>query len=299
MLTICTPTYNRDRLLNDLYKSLRSQTDKEFEWIVIDDGSTDSTERKVTQWRDSEEGFPIIYIKKSNGGKHTAVNIGIELAHGDYFIIVDSDDYLTKDAVKTIHEEFVKLPCGKYAGLGFNRIFENGDIVGKTFEGEFIDASNFKRTKLGIQGDKAEVFFTNIIKQYRFPVFEGENFLTEAIMWNRIANDGYVLRWINKGFYVCRYQPDGLSMRSGTLKAYNGYSLYIRELLRYREIPTIEKIKWLGVYSFLCHENGISDIQTSTKIEKSVFLIWISRVLYSLKSRGTTNARKNRLRINS
>ena len=297
MLTICTPTYNREYLLHDLYESLKKQTVKDFEWIIIDDGSTDETETTVNSWIRGEKSFPIIYIKKKNGGKHTAVNIGIGQAKGEYFFIVDSDDYLNNNAVEIIHDEFKKLPVGHYAGIGFNRIFENGDVVGKTFNKNYIDASNFERSKYGIQGDKAEVFFTEVIKQYRFPVFENEHFITEAILWNRIAKDGYTIRWINKGFYVCRYQENGLSMNSGTLKSYEGYSLYIKELLSYNEISKIEKLKWLGVYSYLCHQNGISDRKTSSKIEQSIWSVWLSRMLYAIKSRGTINARKKKLRI--
>lgn len=297
MLTICTPTYNREKLLFDLYESLKKQTSKDFEWIIIDDGSTDCTGQKVKVWIEKEKDFPIRYIKKENGGKHTAVNIGIELAAGDYFMIVDSDDFLTNDAVEIIHHEFIKLLPGQFAGIGFNKIFENGDIVGKTFAGEFVDATNFERSKFGIQGDKAEVFFVNVINQYRFPVFKEEHFLTEAIVWNRIAHDGFKFRWINKGVYVCRYQPDGLSMSSGTLKSYNGYSLYIKELMKYKELPFVDKIKWLGVYSYICHKNGISDKKTSEKIDTSLSLVLMSRMLYMVKSRGTKNARKEKLRI--
>lgn len=297
MLTICTPTYNREYLLHDLYKSLCNQTVNDFEWIIIDDGSTDDTEKTVNKWITVRNDFPIIYIKKENGGKHTALNIGIEEAKGDFFIIVDSDDYLSEDAVEIIHREFEKLPEAKYAGIGFNKIFENGDIVGKTFSGIYVDASNLERSKYSIEGDKAEVFFTKVIKKYRFPVFENERFLTEALLWNRIANDGYKIRWINKGFYVCRYQENGLSMNNGDLKSYEGYSLYIKELLTYNQISMIEKIKWLGVYSYLCHQNGISDKETSEKIEISKLLVFFSRILYKLKSIGSENARKKKLRI--
>lgn len=297
MLTICTPTYNREHLLHDLYISLCKQTVNDFEWIIIDDGSTDDTEKTVNKWIAAENEFPIIYIKKENGGKHTAVNIGIEEAKGDYFIIVDSDDYLNEDAVEIIQNEFKKIPDGKYAGIGFNKIFENGDIVGTTFSGNYIDASNLERTKHGIKGDKAEVFFTKVIKKYRFPVFENERFLTEALLWNRIANDGYKIRWINQGFYVCRYQENGLSMDNNSLKSYEGYSLYIKESLTYNEFPIIEKIRGLGVYSFLCHQNGISDKEISKKIDTSKFIVWFSRTLYKIKSRGSINARRKKLRI--
>lgn len=101
-ITVFTPTYNRGKLLYRVYESLQKQTYKDFEWVIVDDGSTDETERIVTELK-NEAKFSIIYKKKKNEGKHIAINEGCRLARGEWFFIVDSDDYLTDDALDTVN----------------------------------------------------------------------------------------------------------------------------------------------------------------------------------------------------
>ena len=98
--TVFTPTYNRAYILPRLYQSLREQTCKDFEWMIVDDGSTDDTGKLVAQWEDQNNGFDIHYYKIQNGGKPRAINFGITKANGDFFFMVDSDDHLTTDAVQ-------------------------------------------------------------------------------------------------------------------------------------------------------------------------------------------------------
>ena len=106
MITVFTPTYNRGNLLNRLYQSLCKQKNKEFEWVIVDDGSTDETSSVIKMIQDKHacENFPIHYYKKENGGKHTAVNMGVQKAHGDLFFIADSDDILPSEALQVVAE---------------------------------------------------------------------------------------------------------------------------------------------------------------------------------------------------
>lgn len=99
MLTIFTPTYNRAHLLPNLYQSLLNQKRVDFEWLIVDDGSTDGTEELVNQWIE-EAVLTIRYFRKENSGKHTAINKGVQLAKGELFLIVDSDDVLAENALK-------------------------------------------------------------------------------------------------------------------------------------------------------------------------------------------------------
>ena len=278
-VTICTPTYNRKACLVKAYNSLLKQTTKDFEWLIIDDGSQDHTDEQVEKWK-KENRIEIRYYLKENGGKHTALNLGIQKARGKYFYILDSDDYLLDNAVEEIIEAFSGLKEGKYAGVGFNRIFEDGKIIGTTFKKNYIDATSLERKKYNINGDKEEVFYTEIIKQYPFPVFEKEKFLTEAIVWNRIAHDGYLLRWVNKPLCVCEYRTDGLSASGNIGKSMEGYSLFIKELLRYDEMSRIEKIRWLGVYSDIAMRHGWNIKKISEKIEAPVVDIVLSAFAY-------------------
>lgn len=100
MITILTPTYNRAKLLQLCFDSLCAQTDFDFEWLIVDDGSTDNTEEVVNGFLTDK--FPVQYVKKQNGGKHTALNAAHPYINGQYVLILDSDDTLTADAVERI-----------------------------------------------------------------------------------------------------------------------------------------------------------------------------------------------------
>ena len=91
MITILTPTFNREGGLRNLWDSLQKQTVKDFEWLIVDDGSTDGTKNLITQLQEKSD-FQIRYIYKSNGGKHTALNVGIQTICSELIFIVDSDD---------------------------------------------------------------------------------------------------------------------------------------------------------------------------------------------------------------
>lgn len=240
-ITVFTATYNRRHLLCKLYESLRRQTSYEFEWLIIDDESTDSTDEIVKKWITKEENFEIRYIKQKHGGKHRALNKGFLEAKGEYFFIVDSDDYLTDDAIETVSEWINQIEEAdeKLAGVAGLRAYENGEINGgipKVNSEGWIDADCFSRSKYNLNGDKAEVFKTDILIKHLLPEFEGEFFVTEDVCWNSIYADNYKLRWFNKKIYICEYLEDGLTRSgmneiNGYLKNYNGYCYYIKQCI--------------------------------------------------------------------
>lgn len=247
LLTICTPTYNRGYLLKRLYHSLRAQTLKLFEWIIIDDGSNDDTKDIVSNFIKEDNEFDIKYFYQNNSGKHVALNKAIGQAMGEYFFIVDSDDWLPNNAVELIFENFKAINNESgFAGIGGLRAYSNKTWIGKTFKGEYLNCSSLQRDKYGIKGDKAEVFYTKVLKQFPFPSFNGENFLTEAVVWYRIANVGYKIRWINQIFYYCEYLDGGLTKtKDKCLKNYQGFKLAVKERLTYKEFSKVKKIKSL------------------------------------------------------
>ena len=104
LLSVITPTYNRGELLKNCFSSLRAQTDDRFEWIIVDDGSTDDTAQIVSGFCNSAPQMHIVYVQKENGGKHTALNAAHPHIRGKYVLILDSDDVLTDDAVAVVLE---------------------------------------------------------------------------------------------------------------------------------------------------------------------------------------------------
>ncbi|MBO5889770.1 MAG: glycosyltransferase family 2 protein, partial [Clostridia bacterium] len=109
MITIFTPTYNRCDLLMKLYESIKNQTVKDIEWIIVDDGSSDDTPNIIDNLIKEENEFEIKYFYKENHGRHTAINRGVEEASGEYFMLVDSDDFLPSNAVENILKMFKKI----------------------------------------------------------------------------------------------------------------------------------------------------------------------------------------------
>lgn len=233
-ITIFTPTYNRAYRLPALYNSLQHQTNKDFEWLIIDDGSSDETESLVKSWL-REQTFPIRYIKQANGGKHRAINKGVQEALGTLFFIVDSDDTLTADAAEQISSAAAEIKENeKLCGVCFRRLnLNSNEMVGPPFPKDGMHASSLDWTyKYHVGGDKAEVVLTDILKKYPFPEFEGEKFVPEALIWNRIA-DSYKMICKNNGIYLCEYLPDGLSagFKRNLKQNPKGFGLFYRETM--------------------------------------------------------------------
>ena len=212
MITVLTPTFNRGGGLQSLWDSLQKQTVKDFEWLVVDDGSTDGTKDLITQLQEKSD-FPIRYIYKSNGGKHTALNVGIQTICSELTFIVDSDDCVTDDAVESILKIHKKYRSqNNICGYAFLRAFPDGKVNGKKFEvnekiGSYIDV----RVNGDDTGaDKAEVFKTHCLKEFPFPEYPNEKFLGEDLVWVRMARK-YEMVHINKAIYVGNYLEDGLT----------------------------------------------------------------------------------------
>lgn len=265
MITILTPTYNRAYLLPVLYQSLLKQSSKAFEWIVIDDGSTDTTFDLVQSWLTNQD-FKISYYHKPNGGKHTAINLGVYYADCEYIYILDSDDYLTHDAIETVHEWIMSIDEDpSFAGVSGLRADSKGKVIGTFPIGSaFVDATNLEREKYRLLGDKAEIYRKDILLAYPFPEYPNERFLPEAVVWDRIARDGYKLRWYNQVICICEYQADGLTMNhSDQLKLDNflGYTEY--EKLNYSNGNLISKILILSRYYDIARRKGLTIFKTA------------------------------------
>lgn len=274
MITVFTATYNRANYLNTLYKSLLNQKYKNFEWLIVDDGSTDGTDELIKK-HITEEKINIRYYSQENRGKYKCINKGIDLAKGDLFFIVDSDDFISNDALEKImlwvqqlkKEDNFKDFIG-VAGLKVN-YNNNNMIVGTTHKFNYLDATTLEyRYKYKIKGDKAEVFFLSELKKYKFPIIdESEKFQTEAIIFNKMAQDGKKIRWYNDEIYYCEYLEDGLTMNSykRRIENWNGYVYYYNQIINC-EIPYIEKIRELSnYYRFGLNKYSLSKLNKSIK----------------------------------
>ena len=222
-VTILTPTYNRAHTLPRLYESLTRQSDKRFQWFIVDDGSHDNTKNVVNNFL--QDDFLIRYIYKENGGKHTAINKGVKYIDTEYTFIVDSDDYLQDDAIEMVNkwvEDILSL--AGFAGVAGTRVKndKNYSLIGEFPDKcEYIDCLNSERRQKKLMGDKAEIYKTLLLRQNVFPEYKDEKFMPESVVWNKFSIMGLKVRWHKKGIIVCEYLDDGITSYMKKISHFN------------------------------------------------------------------------------
>ncbi len=245
LITVFTPTYNRGHLLPELFRSLCRQEFTDFEWVVVDDGSKDDTETVMREIMDGEHGFPIRYFKTVNGGKHRAVNRGVEEARGELFFIADSDDQLTDDALQVVADTYDAVRDNpKIGGVCALDCQKDGTTIGSGLPMDMIDCTSLDiRFKYHVTGDLKEIFLTRVLKEIPMPEIDGEKFSPEALTWNRIAAK-YQLRFINRPIYIVEYQPDGLTSSIIKIRMNSPIaSMMTYAEMLYYNIPFMQKVK--------------------------------------------------------
>ena len=210
-LTIFTPTYNRAATLVRTYESMCRQTCRDFEWLVIDDGSTDNTASLVDNWK-REDRIPIQYVYKENGGLHTGYNKAIELINTELCMCVDSDDWLPDDAVEKIVSFWNKYKSDKVAGiLGLDFTKE-----GKPLGGYLPDSvREMKFIELGYKyhhhGDVKMVHRTELLKAVApMPSFGNEKYFNPIYLFHKVDMN-YPLLVLNDNLCFVEYQSDGMT----------------------------------------------------------------------------------------
>lgn len=284
IVTVLTPTFNRAHTLSKCYMSLNNQTNKNFEWIIVDDGSEDNTHQLVKTWIE-ESSIPIKYYYKHNGGKHTAVNHGISYADSDYILILDSDDILLDKAIETVIYYWNKYSSNKdIASVVFLKSYNNNGIVGDLFPYEEFISNPFEcRQKYGVKGDKAETFKTSILKDYKYPEIPGEKFIGEGLVWNRIGKK-YNSVYINKVIYMCEYLNDGLTSAGRLLRINNplgGMLIHNEGQVRPASVKSrIKNAIMYTTYGFFAKKKFNNILAESMSKYKTFLLLPISYCVY-------------------
>lgn len=219
LLSIVTPVYNRAALIKTCWESLARQTDKDFEWIVVDDGSSDGSADVVRGLPDA--GFPVILVEKENGGKHTALNASHPHVHGKYVLILDSDDMLVDTAVEQVRDGWRKYNRNPEIGMV---TFLKGSAVDTPScmaddEGVPVDIMRYQR-RCFHSSDCCEVICAELYLKYPFPVFEGERFISEGALWNRVSFTHKCV-YINSVIYIAEYLEGGLTKSGKSLRIRN------------------------------------------------------------------------------
>lgn len=273
LLTIFTPTYNRAHTLKRLFNSIQLQQSEDFEWLIIDDGSTDNTDSIIKEI-ENKATFPILFIKQQNGGKHRAYNNALKYARGNFLFTVDSDDWLPENSLMSITSIIRSNPHifsdEKVAGIIALKNYADGNIIGHRYINSDIVTSLSELSHSGQGGERSIILKTDIAKLYPYPAIATENFMTESVVYDQID--------INHKFFVsneeltsCEYQADGLSSNPKRLMVKNpgGYMIYysqridiatsIKErigyIIRYNAFKRIysgKELYYTGRYRLLC-----------------------------------------------
>lgn len=231
--SIITATYSRAHLLERVFRSLEAQTFRDFEWIVVDDGSPDDTEEIVRRLSDGAS-FPIRYLKKDNGGKISAVNHGMTVARGFFIGVQDDDDWYCPEAMERCWTRWLEIPEEKrdeYVGLAALASYPDGRIVGTRFSKEILDSDSIDiRCVHHAVGDHKSFLRAEVFRQYPFP--EDIGGIPESLVWNRIALR-YKTRFVDEIWSYIEYLPDGMSARFHLRKGSDALGMWLcaKELL--------------------------------------------------------------------
>lgn len=270
-VTVFTPTYNRAYCLPALYQSLCGQTSQKFEWLIVDDGSTDDTESLVKHWI-GENKIKIRYCDQENSGKAQAHNRGVELARLQLFTCVDSDDALVSNAVERILEMWSEYP-DKIGIICARMDAEYNPITQWKGKIQYCTLYNAYR-KYGMRGDAMLIYQTDIIKRYKFPKFEGEKFIRESYLYDLLDQEGsmYIT---GEALYISEYLPDGYTRNSHRIVQENrqGYQAYLIQRLR---LDKKLKYKAMDTLEYIINKQAMKD---GRLIEDSVYPI-LTRLLY-------------------
>ena len=287
-ITIFTATYNRAHLLPKLYDSIKCQNLDGLEWLIIDDGSTDDTKQIVQKFVD-EKLLNISYYKKENGGKHTAINFGVQKAAGELMVFVDSDDLLMKDALSVFRKEYEEIRSAEnICGIAGLCAESSGSIIGTEFLKDHWQVSFADLyLKYKITGDKIVAFKTKILKQYPFPEPIEIRFVFEAVVWHEMAKKYDVIA-VNKVLQIVDYQTSGVSDSSYKKWYLKALAFSFFKLIGNNTYPFLKYPRtffWnyinLGINSKLAGENYF--IKLNLK-EKLIYLICYPRALYSYRN---------------
>lgn len=271
-LTIFTPTYNRCEMLKKLYKSLIEQSNKEFVWMIVDDGSTDETKEFVEQIK-IENKINIEYYYKSNGGKHTAMNLAIDNCNTSFLLCIDSDDSAMKNDVEVIYKNLYHIK-DNILGLVFPRKNTINQLkMLKRFDEKEIDIMDLKFVANMII-ETSIVFSVDILKRNKFPVYKNEKFLSEEILYNKLCEYGK-FKYINQYVVNSEYLESGLTNNIYTNYKKSFNSSILLQKSRYKFVNKYDfRIRIINQIKAIININALCIVT-----KKNIFLYTPSKLL--------------------
>ncbi|WP_404405995.1 glycosyltransferase family 2 protein [Jeotgalibacillus malaysiensis] len=271
-LTVFTPTYNRAYCLENLYNSLKRQKNKDFIWLIIDDGSTDYTADLVGKWK-AEEELLIHYHYQENQGMHGAHNTAYNLIKTELNTCIDSDDEMSEEAVEkiiTFWKEYGGTHVSGIVGLDQDK---KGNVIGTELPEKIEKSTLFDLYyKHRVNGDKKLVYRSELTKRYPYPIFEGEKYLGLAYKYYLI-DQSYELLLMNEVLCTVEYLEDGSSMNMWKQYVNNpkGFAFYRKSLMQ------LPGVSW--TFKF---RQAIHYVSSSIFVKNKRFLIESPQKFYTL-----------------
>jgi len=266
VFTISTQTYNRMHRLPRVYESLKTQTFRDFEWVVVDDGSTDGTDELIRQWQ-QESDFPIRYFYQQNRGKHVGFNWAVREASGEFLLSFDSDDSCVPNALERFKSHWDSIPDKEnYSTVSALCMDNRGNVIGTKYPKDVVDAGSFLDQFRFRSSERWGINRTDVLRQHPFPEVPGERFVTEALVWNRLSLK-YKARFVNEVLRIYHPEPGGLvsSLDRIRVQSPRGARLYYSELSD-MPLPVPQKTRAIINYiRFSLHaHNSVSDLMADT-----------------------------------
>jgi len=255
--TVFTATYNRAHTLDRVYRSLEAQTFRDFEWLVVDDGSTDETSALMERWL-RDPPFPIRYLRQPNAGKHSAMNRGVREARGALFFQLDSDDAVVPTALERLHFHWQSIAPSERASFsavsGLCRD-HHGVLVGTAFPRAITDSDSLEVTyRFKVTGDKCGFQRTDVLREFPFPDVTG--FVPEGVIWARIARR-YRTRYVNEVLLINYRDEPSLSRGWRPIRSPVGLRMMHRAILteqldylRYAPVAFLRSAAHFSRFSF-------------------------------------------------
>ena len=267
VFTVFTPTYNRAHTLARVYCSLNRQTFKNFEWLIIDDGSSDNTNKLIMSW-EKKAWFKIRYYRQENSGKHIAINRAVELAKGELFIIADSDDTFLRNTLERFYFHWKSIRDdvkARYFAVIFNSIDIDGNLIGKRFPFNPTDSDSEEILfRYKVTGEKWGFQKTDVLKKYPFPDIRTECF-PEFYIWRRIAKK-YKIRFVNECFRVYHQDAGCQLMKQSILKFASRCFYYVDSLNNSK--------KWVKYAPSAFLKDGLQYVRLSLWRHESLLTQW-------------------------
>ena len=302
--TVFTPTYNRACTLHRVYESLSAQTYRDFEWLVVDDGSSDDTRKLIDTW-EQQARFPLRYIYQPNQGKHVAFNRGVREARGELFLTVDSDDGCVPQALERLLCHWDQIPFSqrhRFSAVTALCIDEFGDLVGSRFPQNITDSDSLEiRYRYKVRGDKWGFQRTDVLRRFPFPEPPNERFVIEGIVWRAIARQ-FKTRYVNEALLINYCHDVDQSLRLSNAPAVlhaESFRLYLREVLvhdlswfRFAPLTFIRDAAKYGRFAFNC---GVSPLAQAAELRTfAARLLWFVTLpvayLYHIRDRTRRRA---------